>query len=90
MSKFTKEYFSKEYYLKQNIQLAVPYLMEALGYTSKYGISGGMFYYKNGKHVIPNDFPTKNELDAYVKNLTDGLSVEEAKQEFVATRDKLK
>ena len=80
----------KEYYLQQNIKLAVPTLMEALGYTSRYGISGGMSYYKNDRKVIPNDFPTENELDAYVKNLTDGLSVEEAMQEFVATRDRLK
>ena len=80
----------KEYELQQNIHIALPTLLEALGYTTKYKMSGGISIYKNDRQVIPDDIPTADELESYVENLTSGQSVEEATQTFLAIRDKLK
>ena len=80
----------EEYELQQNIHTALPTLLEALGYTTRYGMFGGISIYKNDQQLIPDDSPTAYELKSYVENLISGQSVEEATQTFLATRDKLK
>ena len=80
----------EEYELQQNIHTALPTLLEALGYTTRYGMFGGIYIYKNDQQLIPDDSPTAYELKSYVENLISGQSVEEATQTFLATRDKLK
>ena len=70
-------------YLQQNIKLARVHLMEALGYEVRTLMTGGYSFYKNGEAVIPSKSPSDEEEETFVKNLENGLSVDEAKEKFL-------
>ena len=70
-------------YLQQNIKLARVHLMEALGYEVRTLMTGGYSFYKNGEAVIPGKSPSDEEEETFVKNLENGLSVDEAKEKFL-------
>jgi hypothetical protein len=74
----------KQYYLNQNIYLAPIHLMEALGYVVKLSFTGGMSYYKDGKQVLPGKFPSEQDLELFVYDLNKGLSVKEARENFLS------
>ena len=70
-------------YLQQNIKLARVHLMEALGYEVRTLMTGGYSFYKNGEAVIEKKIPSNEEEETFIKNLENGLSVDEAKEKFL-------
>lgn len=73
----------EKYYLKQNINLTPVHLMEALGYEVRTLLTGGYSYYKNGEAVIVEKFPSEADIKTFVKDLENGLSVDQAKENFL-------
>ena len=75
----------EKYYLNQNIFLAPIHLMEALGYVVRFSLTGGLSYYKDGKPVLPGKFPSDQDIRFFEHDLNEGLSVDEARKNFLAT-----
>ena len=73
----------EKYYLQQNINLTPVHLMEALGYEVRTLLTGGYSYYKNGEAVIVEKFPSEADIKTFVKDLENGLSVDQAKENFL-------
>lgn len=73
----------EDYYLQQNIKLAPVYMMEALGYEVRLTFQGGHSYYKDGKPIIVDRMPLQEDVDYFVLDLINGLSVKEAKNVFL-------
>ena len=57
--------------------------MEALGYEVRTLLTGGYSYYKNGEAVIVEKFPSEADIKTFVKDLENGLSVDQAKENFL-------